>query len=373
MKQKIFKVIIGLLFLIFTLLVSGYFFYLWALNGYREKSIDFESELSDALAIFEYNQSQHDDLVKGCWYDSGDYVVFLPRNTESLVYLSLAYELAESEWAKRDLKIVIDQQLSCVDEMLSRNLKQFRDQASHGVHLPPSIAERIYPSPQYVFDEGEGGDVFLMLSLIYDHLGDDEKVAEYLSLSEGKDRTFSAHCCELGPLVLNESEWGALQALTGETDYIIEAETLWGAQFPSLLALEKGQHDLISNQLSFLDKDWQKTPWPFEYLGGNYDIAGFIALEKLYARSSGNPSYQALSDRLHDYLIGGNPYQFNFTQADYVYHPCYFFKVCQLPDTLINGVYKPGEVRIKPNWENSEVQLVGQAQYVLMKVLYENL
>ncbi len=369
MKRQIFKIIAWVFLSLLFSLFLAWFFYHWTLQGYQNKSITFESELAESLMIFEYNQSQHKDPVSDCWYDSGDYIVVLPRNTEALFYLSLAYRYAQLEVTKNDLKQVIDQQLVCVEKMLTLNFKQFRDQASHGFNMPPFFNEHFYPSDSYFFRDEEGADVFLMLSLVHDNLGNTEQSLVYKGRVENKGLTSSDSCCEWGPLVLEDMEWKALQGLADIENSSLP-EHRWGIQFPSLLSLKRGDFDSVEGLLSFVESEWKGQAWPFEYLGGNYDIAGTIALERLYAEATGDDSYRELSDDLYAYLVGDNDYDFDFTQADELYHPCSFFKVCELKDTLINGIYEEGQVEIEKNWQTREVQLVGQAQYVLMKVLY---
>lgn len=110
---------------------------------------------------------------------------------------------------------------------------------------------------------------------------------------------------------------------------------------------------------------------PFQYLGGNYDLAATIALERLYAQESHDQSFKPFSDKLQNYLSGKNDYNYNFTAAPFIYHPCYFFHVCTLSNTLINGIDHKNST---PNnsWQTNEVQLVGQAKYILSQVLYLN-
>lgn len=371
MKKPKIKLFIGIAFFLATLLVVFFLLYSYTLRGYRNQVTPLNSELADALEIFQYNQSQHGDLVPGCWYDSGDYIVVLPRNVESLFYLSLAHHYAESEVVKRDLELVIEPQLTCVEAMLAQKLKQFRDQQSHGFHFPPFLGERIYPTPHYFFREEEGGDVFSMLSVVYDNLGESERISPYKNLSE-KGVTSSENCCEGGPLVLHSEEWKTLQELSKE-DPALTPEKIWGIQFSSLLALKEREFEKIRGLLTFLENAWNGGPEPFVYLGGNYDIAGTIALERLYAKETGNNEFKSLSDALYAYLNGENTYQFNFTQADPVYHPCSFFRICELKDALINGIYHEDQTEIENNWQTREVQLVGQAQYALMKVVYLDL
>lgn len=371
MKRRTFKITLTVFLILLCVSFLGYGFYRQSLKGYLEKNIAFESELAEALKIFEYNQSQHHDPVPGCWYDSGDYLVFLPRNAEAVFYLSLAYAEAKSDEVKSDLKKVIDQQLPCLEAMLKMNYKQFRDQATHGIHLPPLWNETFYLSQDHFFEAGESGDVLRMLALIDENLGEPEKAEIYKAQAHDKNRTISANCCEQGPLVLSDEKWQGLQGLANDSPDI--PEDIWGAQFSSLYALDQNQGDKLKGLFGFIQKQWEGGKNPFLYLGGNYDVAGTIALERLYAKKTGDESFKPLSDKLYAYLMGENEFHYRFTQSDYIYHPCYFFQVCHLEDTLINGPNEKNQTTIQKTWQNAEVQLVGQAEYVLMKVLYLDL
>lgn len=333
----------------------------------------FASPLKNSLKIFYANQSQHSDPVQNCWYDSGDYLVFLHRNVESLYYLTLAYQHAQKEETKSDLKSTIGQQLECVDAMISANLKQFRDQSSHGIALPPLLDSIVKTSPTYELKEDEGIDVMLILAAIYKIIGDSQKQTFYSELAQTKTSiTQSENCCEGGPVVIADTDLRDVISLFQQQAY--EHDSIWGIHFSSLEALSKQAYPSIQGVLSFVDQTFNEKGFPFNYLGGNYDIAGTIALERLYARQTGDESFFSLSERLMNYLHGDNFYQISFVNVPNLYHPCSFFFACSLPETLTNGVDESDTWNSQPQhlWRTHEVQLPGQARYILASVLFYN-
>lgn len=367
-KIKFFILLILLLILLSTL--SLFIIYKVSLFKYQSIKIEKTSQISNALAIFDYNQSQHNDLISSCWYDSGDYLIFLPRNVETLFYLSLAYREAKDSDVKNNLIDKIYTQLDCVENMIKENIKQFRDQSNHGINMPPKLNELLSSNNVYYFNDKEGQDVLLMIALIYKNIGNEEKFIHYKNLSAIKKTiTISENCCELGPIQLKNSELVAIEYLAGTTKNYT-TNNIWGLQFESLAALESKNTEAIKGLLDYIKNNYNNSL--FDYLGGNYDIAGTIALEKLYAAKTNDKSFDDLSTDLWLYLHGNNVYSFDFTNPNYIYHPCYFFNACNLSDTLINGISQTKEIDFK-SWQVSEVQITGQAQYILAEILYNNL
>lgn len=347
----------------------GWIFFQHSLQTYQ-KTTPYTSVIGDSLNIFSYNESQHTDPVAGCWYDSGDYVIFLPRNVEALYYLSLARSHSRLPDVQADLDKVINQQLTCVEQMVAGNFKQFRDQKNHGVQLPPTWNEWFYPNNVYSLKSNEGKDIFLMLAQIYTNLNQPEKAKYHLTQAQNKQTTISSNCCELGPLTLEDTQIKALESLTNSAIPFTSTD-VWGVKFSALATLAKHDYPSIQGSLNSVQKKFTLAGTPFHYLGGNYDIAGTIAFERLYARNTNDQSYRQLSDTLWNYLHGNNQYKTDFTNQSYTYHPCYFFHACKLQSTLVNGVDSPTSTPDR-SWNTSEVQLVGQARYVLAQVLYLN-
>lgn len=349
------------------LIVILAFGWLWLTVGYTAIEPELSSPIKEELRLFFYNQSQHDDPVPGCWYDAGDYLIFASRIGEAAVYLSMAYALTEREDVRADLRQVIDRGVSCLQAMFDWHLKQFRDQDNHGLNIPPRLDELLRPQRAYAYRDGEGKDVALMLSLIERHLdtspGDVQAVRRQgVSPSE--------HCCEEGPLVLEVEDLEALEWLA-----LDEPEdnhwSIWGLEFPALAALKSGQTENVAKVLNELEGRFTGSGEPFHYIGGNYDIAGFVALERLYAKQTGDQSFRPLSARLMGYLHGDNAFGVDFTTTT-PYHPCSFFRACDLRGTLVNGIDEQGTFdgeRGDP-WRVAEPQLPGQAIYVLAQVLY---
>lgn len=332
----------------------------------------FSSDLADALHYFSLTTSVHHDAVTGCWYDSGDYVVFLSRDALAAWYLSMAYRESTDELERNDIQSLLRGQLVCLDEMMARGVKQFRDQKNHGVNLPPMLNQVLYPQNSYMLSEGEGRDTALLLALTYENLGETSRRDAYTDLAQRLTfPTSSAQCCEEGPVVMSTVWLDALETLRGirETG---EQTALWGAQPPAIATLESGNVSAVAGVLEYVEKQFTETGVPFQYIGGNYDIAGTIVLERLYARKTHDERFLSLSRRLMGYLEGENVYRTDFTHYPNPYHPCRFFRACVLSDVLVNGVDDRGIVppTTEP-WRVEEVQTYGQAIYVLAKVLLE--
>lgn len=357
-----------------VILFSIVFFGWKIINRFEVDTPPMNSPLSASLDIFSYNQSQHNDPVGACWYDSGDYIVFLQRNVETLFYLSMAYQESENDLVKADLKRVVDQQLPCVETMLSMNLKQFRDQRSHGQnYLPPRFSRPTPKGEIYTFREGEGKDVHLLLSLTYQNLGDMRQAEKHLEQAEKlNDITITERCCEEGPLQHSYNEYIALQALAHSEDVDDDLyDGVWGANFITLAHLEANHQGVVERLLRAVEENWSLEASQFDYIGGNYDIAGTIVIEELYSKQFKDEQFEDLTDEMWDYLHGENEYEVDFTNYEDVYHPCYFFDACLLSETLINGRDKEGfDPHRKDVWRNTEVQLVGHAQFILATVLY---
>jgi len=378
LKRKKFSIAIGSILLVCIGVLLYWVLFFYSTQGYRtaNRSISFSSDIGSALRVFVLNQSQHNDPVKGCWYDAGDYIVFIQRNTQALVYLSMAYQYAEGEEVKKDLKKVIDQQLGCVEQMIAAGYKQFRDQDVHGVNLPPSWNERVYPQQTYFFRDGEGRDIYAMLSLVYANLGNEGLSRRMRDTARTlENMTVSENCCEEGPLSLREGEYEGLLDLADIKD--VDATSLpdlWGIRFAALLNIEQEEERTIARVLTKVGDRFDSDTKVFDYIGGNYDIAGTIALERLYKKRFGSNEFSDLSSRLYAYLHGENEYAVNFTEYDDVYHPCHFFSACDLSGALINGPDEKGfDWQRSDVWRNTEVQLPGQAMYVLAMVLYTSL
>ncbi len=357
-----------------VLLLSGVLFF-YSTSPYTTRKFEFQSNIGNSLKVFLYNESAFNDPIPGCWYDSGDYIVFLHRNAETFYYLSLAYEQASSPQVKADIKYVLDRQSTCIDGMLKRNYKQFGDQGSHGINLPPTFSSAFYPRNNYHMRPGEGKDVYLLYSLSFTNLGDTKNAANWLKKAEEADtKTISENCCEGGPLFLTPMDYTGLTGLSGIEDVNArDLNTIWGVHFPALLSIKNGEKGMLSDMLSSVEERWTQHDSPFLYLGGNYDIAGTIALERMYAKKFNDHSFDDLASSLIHYLKGENQYHTDFTNYPSPYHPCAFFASCSLPDTLINGADSDGfDPKRNDIWRNTEIQLFGQAEYVLALVLYNN-
>lgn len=357
--------------LLFALLICIVFWYKNSRVDYEVSTHD--SPITESLRMFYINRSQHaQDPVPGCWYDAGDYVIFISRNTRALVYLSYAFTYAKDPAIKAEIKEVINQQLGCVESMIDLGYKQFRDQHSHGINLPPLLNEKKYPQNYYPFRSGEGRDVHILLSIIYGNLGDAEKAAAHLEDARRlNNRTVSEHCCEEGPLLFSDKEISSLNH-KAEIPFFSHSYDIWALSFISLKNVEDGYFDAVANTLQAVKDGWDGKGKPFQYQSSNYHIAGTIALERMYAAGSGDEKFKGISDDMWKYLHGENMFSTDFTDIKNPYHPCGFFKKCDLGETLVNGIDSKGvfDLGRKDVWRNTEPQIFGQACYVLAKVLY---
>lgn len=336
------------------------------------------NRLDRALDVFAYNESKHfTDPVDGCWYDSGDYIVFTQRNARSLFYLSLAWKEAKTDAARNSLRKVIDRQLNCFDNLLERGIKQIRDQDSHIAIVPPLLNQVMTPQTVYSFAEGEGRDVYAIRSLIAANLLDAEGERYWRDRAEAASgATFSSNCCEEGPIHFSDKELSAIEFLAG----IAEREDQpggWGINFSNLALVRVKDSLKIRAILKEVQQYWDGgVPKQFDYIGGNYDIAGTVALERYYARMTGDQSFKEFSDKLFSYLYGDNIYHTDFTRYPRPHHPCgEWWSHCPLLETLVNGIDESLEFDTSRHdiWRLTEIQLTGQAEYVLALVLYLDL
>lgn len=361
------KKILLVFFLLFLLLAA----YVVLGYQYRIQTIPFKSGLSPELKFFIYNESKHNDPVKGCWYDAGDYLVFSPRDALSTLYLSIAYKESSDPLLRQDLTYLINRQLDCLTNMHRLGLKQFRDKDNHGINIPPFLNSLFYPNGIYKYKAGEGKDVTLILSLIYKNMGDISRSEIYKKQLTGKiTPTMTENCCEAGPLSLSQESIDALSSILNNNTQS-EFKNIWGIQPAALFAIQSGKKIAIQNSLDYVNKTFTNDGAPFQYLGGNYDIAGTIALEKMYAKQFNDNKFTSLSEKLMNYLAGNNTYKTNFAAFNKIYHPCSFFFACDLTGTLVNGV--DSRKTISPTdkpWNVFEPQIVGQAEYVLAKSLH---
>lgn|GEM_PF-3372633 len=345
---------------------------------YQYRNFKLTSEIAPALRVFYYNQSHHtSDPVKNCWYDSGDYIVFSFRNLESLYYLSLAYKYSTNSEVKQDLLRTINSQLPCTDKMLSDGWKQFRDQDSHGSNLPPLLHQLFYPQNFYRLQTDEGKELFALRALVAQNLGDSQSMNFYRTKSaQTKLKTTSENCCEEGPLVMSDQDFTELLALNG---LAIPEKQLngsgWAISFENIRLIQEKKYDKIKKLLLAVQQKWTDQALQFDYIGGNYDIAGTIAIEKLYEKETNDYSFRPLSDSLYDYLHAKNAYHIDFTEYEKTHHPCgQWWATCNLHETLINGIDE--ELSFDPErrdiWRMTEIQLVGQARYILAMVLYND-
>ena len=337
-------------------------------HGYIRPLPTFSSELGRSLAFFYRNESQHKDPVKHCLYDAGDYLVFIQRNTEALALLSYAYTWAKTDAAKHDLIQTIDRFLPCSEQMFSLKLKQFRDQSNHGVNLPPIINEWLYPQNTYSFEQAEGRDVAALLFLIEKNMDKDT----HAFISPIAFATASANCCEGGTLILNAQQLAAIDTLLPEGKNNVDG--MWGLDWRAISAVEHGDWNDVKRTLTTIQERFKPTGEPFLYPNGNKDIAGTVALERLYARATGDKSFETLSHELFSYLHGKNVYKIDFTNSPRLYHPCQFFHVCTLQETLVNGADEHGVDVHRPDiWKNTEPSITTQATYVIASLLYFDL
>lgn len=352
-------------------MTAGYFF---TIRHYQKKDFGLKSDIADSLNIFLYNESVFNDPALNCWYDSGDYVVFLHRNIQTFYYLSLAYSEAKTPLVKEDIKYVLDRQKECIDKMLDEDYKQFGDQNSHGINLPPLFHSIFYPQHHYQLKGNEGKDVYLLYRLALQNLGHVGEADSWLvRLQDRKEMTISENCCEEGPLKLTLKDSAAIENIYNKN--LKEAEADWGLSFANIAFLKSKKYGEVKSHLTDLVDIWKDgKDSDYHYIGGNYDIAGTIAFERLYARETGDNSFFDLSRSMMAYLEGKNQYDINFLNYQDKYHPCDFFGRCNLKNTLINGIDETHEFNIKRKdvWRLTEVQLIGQAQYVLAYILYND-
>lgn len=330
--------------------------------------LPYDSDLRDALALFTYNKSAFPDAVAGCWYDSGDYLVFLHRNALTLWYLSLAYRAEGNETARADIARVLADQLPCAETMLQAGLKQFRDQRNHGLNLSPLMNRWMYGTSEYGLRQGEGGDIAQLLALTEENIGNADRAKELRdSYGSAAVPTTTEACCEEGPIVFS-TEWQT--AIASLPDGARMTSGFWGAQPPVIAALAADDTESIRRLLQDVEVQFTSYGEPFDYLGGNYDIAGTVVAARLYAMETGDESFDALADRLWSYLHGENVYRTDFTMYPKPYHPCAFLRACSLRDTLVNGIDERHDAGVLSQpWRVAEVQTYGQAIYVLARVL----
>jgi len=328
----------------------------------------YTSKQADVLAFFSYNESVHSDPIQGCWYDSGDYIIFAPRDALAAWYLSLAYAESTDTHTRQDLLDVLQSPLACLDQMMQSGYKQFRDQQSHGIQLSPVLHEQEFPQTAYQLGAQEGRDTALLLALTYENLGERDKASIYRQFAqEHATQTYSERCCEEGNLAFSDNRLYALERLNGVNEH--EYEGLWGAQPIAIAALVEQEFAKIAGVLTYVQENFTSSGQPFDYVGGNYDIAGTIVLERLYAKKTGDQQFAPLSKHLYAYLLGYNDYGTDFTNIK-PHHACTFFRACDLETALVNGVddRKVVSPMDKP-WQVTEVQTYGQAIFVLTRVL----
>lgn len=334
-----------------------------------------ESDFEASLLIFDFNESKHHDVVSDCWYDSGDYVIFAHRNALSVYYLALAYDHSHTDEARLAIERVLVPQIRCLQEMAQRNIKQIRDQDSHGVIVPPLLHEIMYPQMVYEFNPNEGSDVAMLMQLTSELLQDFEASRFWMVWGSGRTQaTRSENCCEEGVVAFDSREYEALERIFDHD--VTQTKSGWGISPRSLLLLQNKEVSAIKEILLTVKREWGISARQFWYLGGNYDIAGTIALERWYARVSGDTSFKSLSDSMYAYIHGTNDIHTNFTEYTSLHHPCgMWWSRCKLHNVLINGVDTSGtfDGTRSDIWRNTEMQLLGQAQYILAQVLYNEL
>lgn len=369
MKRKT-HILGGVAFIVLAISVFGFWSWQKSLSNYRTEALQTKTNLQDSLVFFERNTSQHTDAVSGCWYDAGDYLVFSPRTAEAAWYLSLAYKTTQNKSDKDALLQTLLPAINCVEEMDKMEHKQYRDARSHASRLPPELHMLVTPDSTYSYAPGEGRDIALFLSLIYTNLGNTSQADLWLNKARGRQQiTKSEECCEEGPLMISETDMQALEFLAGlSTEPAYPSKAIWGGQLPAIAEILKGDPEKVKRVLSFVNDDWTPQAKSFTYIGGNYDIVGTNAMACLFEKRTGDKSFRKIASDLIDYIHGKNPYNQNFTAlGDQIYHPCAWYNVCELPNTLVNGVDESGEFDLnrKDVWRISEVQTVGQAVYTL--------
>ncbi|MBU1613452.1 hypothetical protein KKC87_03420 [Patescibacteria group bacterium] len=360
---------------VLSLVAAVFLFIVWPYQNYNFR---LSSKIAPALRVFYFNQSHHlNDPVKNCWYDSGDYIVFAHRNLKSLYYLSLAYSLSKEADTKKDLLQTINSQLVCVDEMIKQDWKQFRDQNSHGMNVPPIINQIYVPPAFYKFKPGEGKDIFALRALVAKNLGDQKGLEYFKDKTEKADKkTMSEQCCEEGPLAISDKDLNDILVMLGLAEFKDgDYDGGWGVSYRNIKLIEEKDYGRVVRMLKKLQDNRENLITRFDYIGGNYDLAGTIAIERMYERATGDAQFKSLSDFIYLYLHGKNQYVVDFTNYKKIYHPCgEWWSNCQLTATLINGIdEKRGfDVTRHDIWRLTEVQLSGQSNYVLMEILYNN-
>lgn len=363
------SIILGLIIITFTCAIVLFGHYLpWSFN--------LRSKVAEPLRIFNFNETAHPlDSISSCWYDSGDYVIFAQRNALTSFYLSYAYLLTEDPQVKYDIKKVLTTQLHCLSLMMNSSIKQIRDQDSHGLMVSPIIHSLTYPQTEYHFNEGEGRDVALLLSLIYRNLEDKVQAEYWLTEADQRNKkTVSENCCEEGPLSFSDGEFSSLEMLANGVKN--QTQNTWGLSLTNILLVDNKRFEIIGYLLKDVQYRWDDRAPQFDYLGGNYDIAGMLALEKIYELNTNDFQYRELADKMYNYLHGINAYNIDFTDDRLAYHPCTrWWATCNLKETLMNGVDESGKFDLtrKDVWRNTEIQLYGQSIYLIAYILYNHL
>lgn len=323
-----------------------------------------DSEFGKYLTLFRANTSQHNDPAPGCWYDAGDYVVFIPHQIEATLYLTEARKNIQDPEKLTELDEVISTSVTCIDQALAENWKQFRDVRSHGVNLPPWLHKKIYPEEFYKFEEGEGLDAWLLWKEIVNNLENTDglKTATKIDseIASRTKQTYSSNCCESGPLKLKKE---AYLPLTGQN-----SDEIWGYNEQSKYWLENSP-SRITALLDHLASE-EKPEINFHYWSGNRDIAGTVALERLYSKKTGDTRFLELSNDLLKLLEEDREeFEGSFIDDSKLYHPCRFFNACTTEGILASGLdfSKP-----KEPWRLHEPTLVTQATYILAKSLTED-
>ena len=106
-----------------------------------------------------------------------------------------------------------------------------------------------------------------------------------------------------------------------------------------------------------------------------HGVISLSPLERIYSKISGDESYKNFSQYLARYLKGNNDYNLDFTNHKKIHHPCgQWWSYCGDFDILINGIDEKNEFNLNrvDVWRLTEMQLVGQAKYILSEVLYNN-
>lgn len=325
-----------------------------------------ETELDRILRFFDANTSKHhNDPVSSCWYDAGDYIVFLPHQLLATWYLTQAQDVAQTPEVTERLARVIEQSKTCLKSALQQNWKQFRDMSSHGIPLPPWLHERFYPETFYTLNEQEGRDMWMIWKSILEatHAPQEELDQADQEIASRTTTTTTEHCCESGPLSLSPSVVRAF-----ESSFSQPTSDLWGAQPQTLRTLEMNPQ-IIKDLLTELQKD----PHPeerFFYWNGNRDLAGTVALERLYARQTGDQSFRDLSAHFVAFLENKeNPWKISFSNDPNLHHPCQQLLLCSYEGFLAAGL---DDTHPNEPWRMHEPDLVTQSVYTLASVLWND-